>query len=136
MTSKPTSSTAAVESGARSRERQQLAGIDPHARGFNRPVEFERHEGEIRAVLRYETTRVTVAEATHAAALSALIRCLHEQGYRQLRTQLSFREGEYLGNREPWIEYPDPRPVQVRWWERLARWFSDRRRPGLHERQP
>ena len=60
-------------------------------------------------MLQYETTRVvTVAQATPGIALEELIRTLQGQGYSQLRSQLSVREGTYLGSQEPWIEYPDP----------------------------
>ena len=90
-------------------EKYQLAGIDSRERGFSRPVVFERAEGGYQALLRYETTRVvTVARDTPLAALEELIRTLQEQGYTQLRSQLSTKEGTYLGSREPWIEYPDP----------------------------
>jgi hypothetical protein len=90
-------------------EKYQLAGLDEHERGFNRVVELERDGGRCRAVLRYETTLlVTDGCAIHADALVELIRLLHARGFRQLRSQLSFRENTYYGNREPWIEYPDP----------------------------
>ncbi len=70
---------------------------------------FEQANGGYQAILRYETTRViTTAQETPGAALEELIRTLHGQGYSQLRSQLSVREGIYLGSQEPWIEYPDP----------------------------
>jgi predicted component of type VI protein secretion system len=90
-------------------EKHQLAGFDARERGFSRPVVFEQVDGGYRAMLQYETTRVvTVAQATPGAALEELIRTLQGQGYSQLRSQLSVREGTYLGSQEPWIEYPDP----------------------------
>ena len=90
-------------------EKHQLAGFDARERGFSRAVTFERAEGGYQAILRYETTRVvTLAQETPETALVELIRMLQGQGYRQLRSQLSVREGTYLGSREPWIEYPDP----------------------------
>ncbi len=90
-------------------EKHQLAGVDGRERGFSRPVVFEQAEGGYQAILRYETTRVaTIPHNTPEAALEELIRTLHGQGYSQLRSQLSVREGTYLGSREPWIEYPDP----------------------------
>lgn len=89
-------------------DKHQLAGFDERERGFCRPVEFERAEGGIRAILRYETQRVvTEARDTQATALEELIRTLQRQGYSQLRSQLSVRNGAYLGSQEPWIEYPD-----------------------------
>jgi len=95
----------------RSLDRFQLAGLDDRLRGFSRPVEFEQVEGQYRARLRYESTQmVTVAAATEEAALVVLIHDLHAQGYRQLKTQLSFRNGTYLGSQESWIEYADPPP--------------------------
>ena len=90
-------------------EKHQLAGLDEHERGFNRVVELERDGGMCRAMLRYETTLlVTDSHATHSDTLVELIRLLHARGFRQLRSQLSFKENTYYGNREPWIEYPDP----------------------------
>jgi hypothetical protein len=90
-------------------EKHQLAGLDERERGFSRPVVYEQADGGYQAVLRYETTRVvTTAQATPGAALEELVRMLQGQGYSQLRSQLSVREGAYLGSQEPWIEYPDP----------------------------
>lgn len=96
-------------------EKHQLAGLDEYERGFNRTVELERADGMCRAVLRYETTLLVTNDCpTHADALVALIRLLHARGFQQLRSQLSFREHTYFGNREPWIEYPDPEQRSVR----------------------
>jgi len=39
-----------------------------------------------------------------------LIHTLQSEGYRQLRSQMSFRNGVYLGSQEMWVEYPDPAP--------------------------
>ena len=90
-------------------EKHQLAGFDALERGFSRSVVFEQTDGGYQAILRYETTRVvTTAQDTTGAALEELIRTLQGQGYSQLRSQLSVREGAYLGSQEPWIEYPDP----------------------------
>ena len=96
-------------------EKHQLAGFDARERGFSRPVVYEQTDGGYQAILRYETTRVvTTAQATPGAALEELIRTLQGQGYSQLRSQLSVREGAYLGSQEPWIEYPDPaRPPET-----------------------
>ncbi|MCP9451950.1 MAG: hypothetical protein NNA23_04630 [Nitrospira sp.] len=93
-------------------DKHQLAGFDPRERGFNRIVEFEAVAGGYRAVLRYETVRImTEPCGTQDDALLALVTLLHQQGYRQLRSQKSFHKGEYLGSRELWVEYPDPLPV-------------------------
>lgn len=90
-------------------DKHQLAGLDHRERGFSRPVEFEQAEEGYRAVLRYETTRVVSAsQPTQDEALAVLIQSLHGQGYRQLKTQRSFRNGVYLGSQELWVEYPDP----------------------------
>jgi hypothetical protein len=90
-------------------EKHQLAGFDARERGFSRPVVFEQADGGYQAFLRYETTHVaTTPHDTPRAALEELIRTLQGQGYSQLRTQLSVRQGTYLGSQEPWIEYPDP----------------------------
>ena len=106
-------------------DKHQLAGIDERERGFCRPVEFEQAGGGVRAILRYETLRVTTeARDTEATALEELIRTLQSQGYSQLRSQLSVRNGLYLGSQEPWIEYPDP----VRKLEQSGGWFGKLRR--------
>jgi hypothetical protein len=90
-------------------EKHQLAGFDPRERGFSRPVVFEQRDGGYHAILRYETTHVvTTTQHTPGAALEELIRMLQGQGYSQLRSQLNFRQGIYLGSQELWIEYPDP----------------------------
>ena len=108
-------------------EKHQLAGVDGRERGFSRPVVFEQTDGGYQAILRYETTRVaTTPHDTLGAALEELIRMLQGQGYSQLRSQLSVREGTYLGSREPWIEYPDPPRVTEQeggWLKRLVRSF-------------
>ena len=108
-------------------EKHQLAGLDTRERGFSRPVVFEHADGGYQAMLRYETTRVvTTAQDTPAAALEELIRMLQGQGYSQLRSQLSVREGAYLGSQEPWIEYPDPArgtEQEGGWLKRLFRSF-------------
>lgn len=90
-------------------DRHQLAGLDHRERGFSRPVEFERAGENYRAILRYESAHVhTEPHRTQDVALLTLIRTLQAQGYRQLRTQVSFRNGTYLGSQESWVEYPDP----------------------------
>ena len=108
-------------------EKHQLAGLDTRERGFSRPVVFEKSDGKYQAILRYETTRVmTTAYDTPGAALEELIRMLQGQGYSQLRSQLSVREGAYLGSQEPWIEYPDPArgtEQEGGWLKRLFRSF-------------
>lgn len=92
-------------------EKHQLAGFDARERGFNRPVEFLRTSSGFQASLRYETVHlVTSDSASTADALQQLIRLLQEQGYTQLRSQQSYRDGIYLGSQEPWIEYPDRQP--------------------------
>ena len=65
-------------------------------------------------------------EYTPSGAMEELIRTLQGQGYSQLRSQLSVREGSYLGSQEPWIEYPDPprgTAQEVGWLKRLFRCF-------------
>jgi len=92
-------------------DKHQLAGFDERERGFSRLVEFEQAEGGVRAILRYEMLRiVTEARDSQVTALEELIRTLQQQGYSHLRSQLSVRNGAYLGSREPWIEYQDPVP--------------------------
>lgn len=90
-------------------DKHQLAGLDAKERGFSRPVRFEQVGKGYRAILRYETILTeTGPHSTQDDALRMLIQTLHAEGYRQLRTQLSFRSGIYLGAQELWVEYPDP----------------------------
>ena len=107
-----------------------MSGLDTRERGFSRPVVCEQAAGGYQAMLRYETTRVmTTPQATTVAALEELVRTLHEEGYSQLRSQLSVRGGTYLGSQEPWIEYPDPvRATEEEggWIKRLFRRFLRR----------
>jgi hypothetical protein len=115
--------------GQLGRDRYQLAGLDDRERGFSRPVELERVGEQYRAILRYETVLViTDPQPTQDVAVLNLIQILHSQGYRQLKTQRSFRDGLYLGSQELWIEYPDPsgesKPQGL--FAKIAGWF----RPG------
>jgi len=115
-------------------DRHQLAGLDDRERGFSRTVEFEREETGYRAVLRYEAVRVTTGlHSSQEAALLTLIESLQSRGYHQLKTQISFRSGQYLGSQEPWVEYQDlpeaePRPSGA--IARLLSWFRPRARPS------
>jgi hypothetical protein len=108
----------------------QLAGLDDRERGFSRAIEFERAGEGFRAVLRYESFIVeTNPCVTQEIALATLIETLQAQGYRQLKTQVSFRNGIYLGSQERWIEYPDPMqpaPTLPEMMRKLLRWFSPR----------
>ena len=108
-------------------DRHQLAGLDDRKRGFSRPVEVERAGEGYRAVLRYESIRMaTDPQPSAAAALQRLIATLQAQGYRQLKTQRSFRHGVYLGSQEPWVEYSDPPSSTLQssgLWSRLAGWW-------------
>ena len=91
------------------REKHLLAGLDQRARGFTRMVSIEQQAETFRASLQYETLLVVSADAASpAAALADLARRLHERGYTQLRSRLTFAEGTYLGSQEQWVEYADP----------------------------
>lgn len=117
-------------------DKHQLSGVDDRERGFSRPVEIERAGEGYRAILRYETVRVmTEAHPTQDEALTVLIQSLHARGYRQLKTQLSFRNGVYLGSRELWVEYPDPQtePESSGFFDRIKRWF---RTPSVTDNKP
>jgi hypothetical protein len=108
-------------------EKHQLAGFDTRERGFSRPVVFKQADGGYQAILQYEAARVvTTVHGEPGAALEELIRTLQGLGYSQLRSQLSVREGAYLGSQEPWIDYPDPaRSLEQEggWLKRLFRSF-------------
>src|SRR5262245_16493220 len=108
--------------------KHQLAGLDDRERGFSRPVELESDGEGYRAVLRYEGLVIaTEAHSTQEEALLILIRTLQDRGYRQLKSQHSFRNGVYLGSQELWNEYPDPPSEPGNWLARIAGWF--RRHP-------
>ena len=117
-------------------DKHQLAGLDVRERGFSRPVECERTGDRYQAILRYESVRVvTEPQPAQDDALLALIRMLHDQGYRQLRTQRSFRNGVYLGSQELWVEYPDPQPEPnpEGMLNTIMGWFRSR---GTHNEHP
>ena len=111
-------------------DKYQLAGLDNRERGFSRPVEFERVGEGYRAILRYETVRVTTeTHLTQDEALTNLIHALLAQGYRQLKTQMSFRNGVYLGSKELWVEYQDPpqtEPERPGFFDKIKNWFRPR----------
>ena len=115
-------------------DKHQLAGLDNKERGFSRPVEFERVGEGYRAILRYETVRVTTERhPSQDYALAILIQTLHAQGYRQLKTQRSFRDGIYLGSQELWVEYPDPpepEPEPSGFFDKMKNWFKPRSMNG------
>jgi hypothetical protein len=113
-------------------EKYQLAGLDERERGFNRLVEVERVNELYRARFQYETTML-MAEARDStgSALSDLIRLLQGRGYTQLRSQLSFRGGTYLGTVEGWLEHPDLQMAQHReagtlrrLWSKMTAWLT------------
>ena len=111
--------------GTTPQDTYQLAGLDPRERGFSRPVEVV-HEGQqYRVLLRYEAARIVTEPATSQdAALQLLITALHGQGYRQLKTQVSFSNGAYLGSRESWTEYSDPPPPHRSLCATIRSWFQ------------
>ena len=96
-------------------EKHLLAGLDERARGFTRMVSVEQQAEIFRASLQYETHLVVSADADNpAAALADLARRLHERGYTQLRSRLTFAGGTYLGSQQQWVEYADPeRPPEA-----------------------
>lgn len=109
-------------------EKYQVAGVDNRERGFNRVVELHSQGHAYHVTLHYETTQVkTDLTDTTEAALRALVRTLHQMGYSQIRSQLSFRGEKYLGNQEPWVDHPDPiaaTPIASLW--KLVRQTLDR----------
>jgi len=95
--------------GNEAREKHLLAGLDERARGFTRMVSVEPQAEAFRASLQYETHVVVSADAdSPSAALADLAHRLHERGYTQLRSRLTFAGGTYLGSQEQWVEYADP----------------------------
>lgn len=108
-------------------DRYRLAGLDDRERGFNRLVEVRRSADGYLALLQYEAIRIgTPPCPSPPAALERLVKLLQGRGYRQLRSQLSFRGGSYLGSAEPWIEYQDPvesAEPPSGWFRKLAGWI-------------
>ncbi|MDH4186445.1 MAG: hypothetical protein OEV08_05565 [Nitrospira sp.] len=116
--------------GQPSLDKHQLAGLDARERGFSRPVTFTQVGNRYRAILRYETILIkTDPQATQDEALCRLIDTLQADGYRQLRTQVSFRGGIYLGSQELWVEYPDPaiEPEPSGFMTTVLNWFRPRK---------
>lgn len=107
-------------------DKHQLAGLDARERGFSRSIAFVQVGEGYRAILRYETSLIaTEPHSTQDEALRMLIQTLHADGYRQLRTQMSFRCGVYLGSQELWVEYPDPayEPEPPGFMAKFLNWF-------------
>ena len=117
-------------------DKHQLAGLDDRERGFSRTVELERVGDCYRAILRYETVlAITESHPTQDIALLTLIQSLHARGYRQLKTQMSFHSGVYLGSQEGWVEYRDPLPLEPKpsgYMAKILNWL----RPGPRSTQP
>src|SRR2546425_7243204 len=97
------------------REKPLLVGLADRARGFTRMVSGEQQAETLPALFQYETLLVVSVDAgSPAAALADLARRLHERGYTQLRSRLTFAGGTYLGSQEQWVEYADPeRPPEA-----------------------
>ncbi len=92
-------------------EKHEIAGIDDRERGFNRQVLIHGESQKFLATLRYEQVQLTSPLKESAeTALQQIIQQLHDTGYRQVRSRLSFRGEQYFGNQELWVEYPDPQP--------------------------
>ena len=113
-------------------ERHRVAGVDERARGFNRQIDVVRTNRGFQAVLQYEATRVmSDACPTTVAAVQDLVSRLQTSGYTQLRSQLNFRDQQYLGSQEPFVDYPDPvRGV----FARLRAWLGLETRRSLDPR--
>ena len=109
-------------------ETYQLAGLDPRERGFSRPVDVVAEERHYRATLRYEAVRIVAEAASQDAALERLALARPGLGYRQLKNQISFRKGLYLGSRETWTEYPDPPPASRSLLAALRSWLPRAKR--------
>ncbi len=117
-------------------DRYQLAGLDDRERGFSRPIQIQTAGAGFQALFTYERQAIASdSQATRDEALHQLIQTLHRHGFRQLKTQMSFRGGVYLGSQELWIEYPDPQPelkpqgliaTIASWFGRLS---AERERP-------
>jgi len=90
------------------REKHLLAGLDDRHRGFSRIAEIEPQEGGCTASFRYERMVIVgPLSGTAEKALADLVLMLHERGYTELRTCVTFRGERYLGSQEAWLEYPD-----------------------------
>jgi hypothetical protein len=114
-------------------EKYQVAGLDEHDRGFNRMTDLDEIDDLYQATFRYERTIVRTDPCPSISeALQQLIGRLHERGYRQLRSRLSFRVQTYLGSQELWTEHPDPPELtgaHGKWRtvvSKLSEWFAGR----------
>lgn len=109
-------------------EKYEVAGVDDRERGFNRQVLIHRESQKFLATLRYETVHISSELGESAeTALEQLIHKLHDKGYRQVRSRLSFRGDEYFGSQELWVEYPDPTPPS--WISTVIDMFRQIRKP-------
>jgi len=96
-------------------EIHQLEGFDPQGRSFNRNVEVHRSDKGFSARFQYEglsagsATYVTITET-----IADLIQKLQQKGFRKLRARVNFKGKRYLAERQPWVDYPDPQPVETK----------------------
>ena len=94
-------------------EIHQLEGFDSQGRSFNRNAEVHRSDKGFSARFQYEgfsagsATYVTIREA-----IADLIQRLQQKGFRKLRTRVNFKGKRYLAERQPWVDYPDPQPIE------------------------
>lgn len=102
----------ATRLGPRIVERYQIEGVDPEKRSFNRWAEIVRSTRGYTAETSYEGLQLmSLADATPRQCLDDLVRQFRSKGFTRLRTKLNVRSGRYLAEREPWVDYPDRRPV-------------------------
>lgn len=91
-------------------EIHQIEGVDPNNRSFNRNIEVLELEEGYQARARYEEYGVESATyLTVAEAVQDLVKQLQRSGFTRFRTRVNFKEGRYLAERKPWIEYPHTR---------------------------
>ena len=103
----------------------QIAGLDQRGRGFNRLAEVLGSKDNYDASLLYETARFrTEKHPSEGDALNSLIGILHENGFRELRCQLTFKDEVYLGSQFEWTEYPDPVVVNKKTSVGFIQWIK------------
>ncbi len=91
-------------------ERHQIEGNDLPGRNFVRMVAITRTSTGYSAKVQYEAVSAeTSSHPTVAEALRALVAKLQQVGFSRLRTRMNFRGNRYYAEKEPWIDYPDPR---------------------------
>ena len=89
-------------------EKDQIEGIDPSDRYFNRAILVNRTASGYAAKVMYEALVVeSGSHSTIAAAVKELVEKLQGVGFTRMRTRTNFKGTRYLAEKETWIEHAD-----------------------------